>query len=287
MGAQSFLGEVQMIILLPVSSGPSFMDAVSLAIEVAKEHEGEIRVVFVIDEREIRRIESGGGVGAIHMAQHAAEEYGRRQMEEATGILLETIQTCGQAGVHAHGEIREGEPEKELLAAAGGCDLVVAAIASHFDPQLEDKPGQVVLSMMKDGGVPVLLACSPYRPVRTVVVGCGGKIKTERVVGAMTKMSLWKSGRRLILLAVDDSPEGGRLRFVASRNLLSEAGYPPWEEQVVPGRRLEAFSAFCEKENADLVVLGGWGEHRWDDLMGLSVTGRLVEEGRRNLFLYM
>jgi len=287
MGAQSFLGEVQMIILLPVSSGPSFKDAVSLAIEVAKEHEGEIRVVFVIDEREIRRIESGGGVGAIHMAQHAAEEYGRRKMEEATGILLDTIQACAQAGVQAHGEIREGEPEKEFLAAAGGCDLVVAAIASHFDPQLEDKPGQVVLSMMKDGGVPVLLACSPYRPVRTVVVGCGGKIKTERVVGAMTKMSLWKSGRRLILLAVDDSPEGGRLRFIASRNLLSEAGYPPWEEQVVPGRRLEAFSAFCEKENADLVVLGGWGEHRWDDLMGLSVTGRLVEEGRRNLFLYM
>ncbi len=111
------------------------------------------------------------------------------------------------------------------------------------------------------------------------MVGCGGKIKTERVVGAMTKDSLWKSGRRLILLAVDDSPEGGRLRFIASRNLLSEAGYPPWEEQVVPGRRLEAFSAFCEKENADLVVLGGWGEHRWDDLMGLSVTGGSWKRG--------
>ena len=56
---------------------------------------------------------------------------------------------------------------------------------------------------------------------------------------------------------------------------------------MIPGRRLEAFSAFCEKENADLVVLGGWGEHRWDDLMGLLLTGRLLEEGRRNLFLYM
>lgn len=287
MGAESFPDEARMNILLPVSSGPSFKDAVSLAIDVAKEHEGEVRVVYVIDEREIRRIESGGGVGAIHMAQHAAEEYGKRKMEEATGILLDTIQDCAQAGVHAHGEIREGEPETELLAAAGGCDLVVAAIASHFDPGLEDKPGQVVLSMMKDGGIPVLMACTPYRPVRTIVVGCGGKIKTERVVGAMTKMSLWRSGRRLILLAVDDSAEEGRLRFVASRNLLAEAGYSPWEEHVVPGRRLEAFSAFCEKEGADLVVLGGWGEHRWDDLMGLSITGRLVEEGRRNLFLYM
>lgn len=276
-----------MNILLPVSKGPSFKDAVSLAIDIAKTHEAEVRVVYVIDEREIRRIESGGGVGAIHMAQHAAEEYGKKKMEEATGILLETIQACAQAGVQAQGEIREGELSKEFLAAAGGCDLVVGAIASHFDPQLEDKAGGLVLSMMKDGGIPVLLASTPYRPVRTVVIGCGGKIKTERVVGAMTKMSLWKTGYRLILLAVDDSAEGGQLRFVASRNLLAEAGYPPWEERVVPGRRLEAFSAFCEKENADLIVLGGWGEHRWDDLMGLSITGRLVEEGRRNLFLYM
>ncbi len=108
----------------------------------------------MIDEREVRRIERGGGVGAIHMAQHAAEEYERRKMEEATGILLETIQACSLGGVHANGEIREGEPAKELLAAAGGCDLVVAAIASHFDPGLEDKPGRLVLSMMRDGGIP-------------------------------------------------------------------------------------------------------------------------------------
>ncbi len=276
-----------MNILLPVSSGSSFKDAVSLAIDVAKANDGEVRVVYVIDEGEIRRIEGGGGLSAIHLAQHAAEEFGKRKMEEATGILLETIQTCAQAGVLAHGEIREGEPSKELLAAAGGCDLVAAAIASHFDPGLEDKPGQLILSMMRDGGIPVLMACTPYRPVRTVVVGCGGKIKTERAVGAMTKMSLWKTGCRVILLAVDDSEEDGHLRLAAPHNLLADAGYAPWEERVIPGRRLEAFSAFCEKENADLVVLGGWGEHRWDDLMGLSLTGRLVEEGRRNLFLYM
>jgi nucleotide-binding universal stress UspA family protein len=276
-----------MIILLPVSSGPSFREAVSLAVETAKAHNGEIRVVYVIDRGEVRRIERGGGVGAIHMAQHAAEEYERRKMEEATGILLETIQACSLGGVHANGEIREGEPAKELLAAAGGCDLVVAAIASHFDPGLEDKPGRLVLSMMRDGGIPVLLACAPYRPVRTVVVGCGGRHRTERVAGAMAKLSLWKAGCRVILLAVDDSAEGGEARISVPRSILADAGYPPWEEKTIPGNRLEAFSAFCEKENADLVVLGGWGEHRWDDLMGLSITGRLVDEGRRNLFLYM
>ena len=46
-------------------------------------------------------------------------------------------------------------------------------------------------------------------------------------------------------------------------------------------------SSFCEAEGADVAVLGGWGERRWDDLLGRSITGRLLEEGRRHLFLYM
>jgi len=276
-----------MNILLPVSRGPSFRDALSLAIDVAKARGGEIRVLYVIDRGEIDRIEVGGGLGAIHLAQRAAEEVEKRMMEEATVALLDATNACARAGVPAHGDIREGDPPKEFLAASGGCDLAVAATASHFAPGLEDRPGRLVLSMMKDGGIPVLLACTPYRPVRTVVVGCGKGVRTERAVGAMTRLSLWKEGCRVILLVADDTPEGGESRLSAPRNLLADAGYPPWEESVVPGPRKEAIVAFCEKENADAVVLGGWGEHRWDDLLGLSITGRLVEEGRRNLFLYM
>ncbi len=276
-----------MNILLPVSRGPSFQDALTLAVEVAKSHGAEIRVFYVIDRKEIERIGEGGGLAAIHLAQHAAEEIEKRMMEEATTAILEATNACARAGVTAHGEIREGEPLKELLAVAGGCDLAVAAIASHFDPDLEDKPGRLVLSLMREGGIPVLLACTPCRPVRTVVVGCGGGIRTERAVGAMARLSLWKAGCRGILLAVEDTPEEGESLLSAPRNALADAGYPPWEERVIPGPRQESFAAFCEKENADAVVLGGWGEHRWDDLLGISITGHLVEEGRRNLFLYM
>lgn len=276
-----------MTILLPVSADPSYKDALSLAVEVAKAHGADIRVVSVIDQAEIRRIEGGGGLSAIHMAQHAAEEFEKRKLEEATESILAAIQVCANAGVQAHGDIREGDPPEELLASAGGCDLLVSSIASHFDPGLEDKPGQLVLSMMQDGGIPVLLACSPYRPIRTVVVGCGGKPRTERAVGAMTKLSLWKSGIRGILLAVDDSPEAGEARLSAPRNILADEGYPSWEAQVVPGHRQEAFSTYCRKENADLAVLGGWGEHRWDDFAGLSITRHLLGEARVNLFLYM
>jgi nucleotide-binding universal stress UspA family protein len=276
-----------MNILLPVSADPSFENARSLAIDVAKEHGAEIHAVYVIDRSEIRRIGGGGGLSGINMAQHAAEEFERRKLAEGTEVLLSIIQACAKAGVQAHGDIREGEPPEEFLASVGGCDLVVGAIDSHFDPAMEDRPGKTVLRMMKEGDVPVLLACTPYRPVRTVVIGCGGKNRTERAVGAMTKLSLWKSGVRGILLSVDDNPDHGASRQVAPRNLLADAGYVPWEARVIKGSRLESFSGFCEKEKSDLVVLGGWGEHRWDDLMGLSITGRLLSEGRRNLFLYM
>jgi nucleotide-binding universal stress UspA family protein len=276
-----------MTILLPVSADPSYKDALSLAVEVAKAHGADIRILFVIDQGEVRRIEGGGGLSAIHMAQHAAEEFERRKMEEATESILAAVQVCAAAGVEAHGDIREGDPPVEILASAGGCELLVSSIASHFDPGLEDRPGQLVLSMMKEGGIPVLLACSPYRPIRTVVVGCGGKARSERAVGAMTKLSLWKSGVRGILLAVDDSPESGERRLSTPRNILADEGYPPWEKRVVPGHRQEAFSAFCKKENADVAVLGGWGERRWDDFAGLSITQHLLGEAYLNLFLYM
>jgi nucleotide-binding universal stress UspA family protein len=274
-------------ILLPVSRGPSFADALRLAADTAKTHDGRVRVLAVVDQGEIRRIERGARPGAIHLARHAAEEVEKRMVAEGTAVVREATRFCEAAGVPVQGDVREGEVERELLAAAGGCDLLVSAVASHFAPDMEDLPARLVLSLMKDGTIPVLLAGAPPRPVRTVVVGCGGGLRSERVTGAMARLSLWKSGCRLILLAVDDSPEDGGDRLAAPRQVLSDAGYPAWEERVVPGPRLSAFSSYCEAEGADVAVLGGWGEHRWDDLLGRSITGRLLEEGRRHLFLYM
>ena len=276
-----------MNILLPVSRGPSFSDALRLAADTAKAHGGKVRVLAVADRGEIRRIGKGARPGAIHLARHAAEEVEKRMVAEGTAAVREATRFCEAAGVPVQGEVREGEPEEEFLAAAGGCDLLVSAVASHFAPDMEDLPARLVLSLMKEGTIPVLLAGTPPRAVGTVVVGCGGGLRSERATGAMARLSLWKSGCRLILLAVDDSPEEGGARLAAPRQILGDEGYPPWEERVIPGPRLPAFTSFCDAEGADVAVLGGWGERRWDDLLGRSITGRLLEEGRRHIFLYM
>jgi nucleotide-binding universal stress UspA family protein len=274
-------------ILLPVSRGASFDDAARLAIDTAKAHDGRIRVMAVVDAAEIRRIEAGARPGAIHLARHAADEVRKRLTAEGTAAVAGAVRRCEEAGVPARGEVLEGELERELLSAAGANDLLVSAAASHFDPDLEDGSGKLVLTVMREGGIPVLLSGAPYRPARTVVAGCGGGPRTERAVGAMTRLSLWKSAPRGILLSVDDAPADGRERIAAPRRILADAGYPDWEEKVLPGPRAETFLSFCDSVDADVVVLGGWGEHRWDDLLGLSVTGRLLDDGRRHLFLYM
>ena len=276
-----------MNILLPVSRGASFDDAVRLAIDTARAHAGRVRVLSVVDAAEIRRIEAGARPGAIHLARHAADEVRKRMTAEGTAAVAGAVRRFEAAGVPAQGDVLEGDPERELVAAAGANDLVVSATASHFDPDLEDASGQLVLTVMREGGIPVLLSGAPYRPVRTIVAGCGGGSRTERAVGAMTKLSLWKGAPRGILLAVDDAPEGGGRRIAAPRQILADAGYPAWEERILPGPRVKTFLSFCDSVDADVVVLGGWGEHRWDDLLGLSVTGRLVDAGRRHLFLYM
>src|SRR5512143_3999862 len=274
-------------ILLPVSRGASFEDAVRLAIDTAKAHAGRVRVLTVVDAAEIHRIEAGARPGAIHLARHAADEVRKRMTAEGTAAVAGTVRRCEEAGVFAQGEVLEGELERELVAAAGANDLLVSATASHFALDIEDDSGQLVLTVMREGGIPVLLSGAPYRPMRTIVAGCGGGARSERAVGAMARLSLWTEAPRGILLAVDDSPEGGQERLAAPRQILAHAGYPAWEERVLPGPRAATFLTFCESVDADVVILGGWGEHRWDDLLGLSVTGRLLEDGRRHLFLYM
>jgi len=274
-------------ILLPVSRGASFDVAVRLAIDTAKAHAGGVRVLSVVDAAEIRRIESGARPGAIHLALHAADEVRKRMTAEGTAAVADALRRLEGEGVPAQGEVREGELERELVAAAGANDLLVSATASHFDPDLEDVSGRLVLTVMREGGIPILLSGSPYRPVRTIVAGCGGGTRTERAVGAMARLSLWKTVPRGILLAVDDTREGGQARIATPERILADAGYPAWEEKILPGPRAPTFLAFCDSVDADVVVLGGWGEHRWDDLLGLSITGRLLEDGRRHLFLYM
>ena len=276
-----------MNILLPVSRGASFEDAVRLAIDTAKAHAGRIRVLDVVDASEIRRIEAGARPGAIHLARHAADEVRKRMTAEGAAAVAGVLRRCEEAGVPAHGEVLEVEPERELVAAAGANDLLVSAAASHFAPDLEDGSGRLVLSVMREGGIPVLLSGAPYRPSRAIVAGCGGGPRTERAVGAMARLSLWKEVPRGILLAVDEDPDGGRERIAVPRRILADAGYPAWEEKVLPGPRAATFLSFCDSVDADVVVLGGWGEHRWDDLLGLSITGRLLGDGRRHLFLYM
>ena len=49
-------------------------------------------------------------------------------------------------------------------------------------------------------------------------------MRSERATGAMARLSLWKSGCRLILVAVDDSPEQGEARLSAPRRILADAG---------------------------------------------------------------
>jgi nucleotide-binding universal stress UspA family protein len=276
-----------MNILLPVSRGPSFGLALRLAIDTAKTHAGRIRILDVVDAAEIRRIEAGARPGAIHLARHAADEVRKRMTAEGTDAVAGAVRRCEEAGVPAQGEVLEGELERELVAAAGANDLLVSATASHFDPDLEDDSGRLVLTVMREGGIPVLLSGAKHRPVRTIVAGCGGGPRTERAVGAMTRLSLWTSAPRGILLAIDDAPAAGQERIAVPRQILADAGYQAWEEKILPGPRAARFLSFCDSVDADVVVLGGWGEHRWDDLLGLSVTGRLLTDGRRHLFLYM
>lgn len=276
-----------MRILLPVSVDPSRDDALRLAVDTALSLGAEVRALFVVDLPGVERREAGAPPGAIHIARHAGEEIVDRLEAAGAGAIEAAGRACREAGVPFAGVVAAGDPRREIEDACAACDLLVSGLSSRYAHDAADEAGSLVLSLMKDRVAPVLLACTPYRPVKTVVVGCGGGRRTVRAVGAMAHLGLWKTGCRLVLLAAAESPSEGEARLAVPRQALADAGYAGWEEKVIPGPKVDAVSEFCEAERADAVVLGGFGEHRWDDLLGRSVTGRLLAEGRAHFFLRM
>lgn len=276
-----------MKILLPLSMDPSRDDAVRMAVATARALGAEVRGLFVVDLPGIERREAGAPPGAIHIARRAGEEIAGKLDADGADAVAAAGRACREAGIPFAGDVASGDPRSEIEVACAACDLLVSGLSSRYAYDGGDEPGAVVLSLMKEKVVPVLLACSPYRPVKTVVVGCGGGGRTSRAVAALARLGLWRTGCRLVLLAVADSPAEGEARLSDPRRTLADAGYEGWEERVIPGPKVDSVSVFCETEAADAVVLGGFGEHRWDDLLGRSVTGRLLAERRAHLFLRM
>ncbi len=276
-----------MTILFPVSLDPSRDDSFGLALDIARSLSAGMRILYVVDRDGIRRVGAGAPPGAIHMAREAEEEIARRESSEGAEIVAGLCKRCTDAGVPFTANVRAGNPGDELDKAAARCDLLVSGIGSQFFFNRQDTPGKQVITMMKERLIPILLATSPYRPVEKVVVGCSGALYAARAVGAMARLGLWKESGRLVLLAVDDSPDGGEARLAEPRQILQDAGYPPWEEKIIPGPKWKAFPRFCEEAGADAVVLGGWGRHHWNEILGHSITANLLSAQSHHLFLYM
>jgi nucleotide-binding universal stress UspA family protein len=276
-----------MPILFPVSLDPSRDDAFGLALELARSRSAGIRILYVVDRDGIDRLSAGAPIGAIHMAGDAAEEITRRESSAGSETLAGLSKRGRDAGVPFTADVRVGDPRDEIEKEAARCDLLVTGFDSQYSFHRQDTPGKLILALMKERIIPIVLAASPHRPVRTVVVACSGNLHQVRAVGAMARLGLWKGNCRLILLAVDGSSEEGEARLAESRRILKEADYPPWEEKIVPGQKVETIEGFCDKAGADAVVLGGWGRHHWDEILGLSVTEHFLSKKRRHLFLFM
>ncbi len=276
-----------MTILFPVSQDPSRDDSFGLALDIARSLSADIRILFVVDRDGIRRIEAGAPIGAIHMAEEAEQEITRREASTGSEIVAALCKRCKDAGVSYTADVKVGDPREEIEKEAARCDLVVSGFPSQFHFNRQDTPGKLVLALMKERIIPIVLAASPHRAVKTAVIACSGNLHLVRAVGAMARLGLWKENCRLILLAVDDSVEEGKIRLAEASRILADEGYPPWEEKVLQGRKVETLKTFCEEAGADAVVLGGWGRHHWDEILGTSVTEHFLTAQRHHLFLYM
>jgi nucleotide-binding universal stress UspA family protein len=245
-----------------------------------------VRVLSVVDRSGIERTGAGAHPGSIHLAEEATRSIGEREEEASERGVEEAVESLVAEGIEAEGEVREGDPHDEIVREGADCSLLLSSASSRYAFRDRDQPGTLLIHLMRERLLPVLLAGSVTEPVGTVVVGCDGGERSIRAVGAMARLGLWK-GERILLAASDDLPEGRERKIAAAREILAEGAYPRVEEHPLSPPKRSSFPSLCAREGAQAAVLGGWGEHRWDDLLGLSLTDVMLREGRLHLFLWV
>jgi nucleotide-binding universal stress UspA family protein len=194
-------------------------------------------------------------------------------MERADEVVEAAIRVAKEAGVHAAGEILEGDdPRTVLLDEASRSDLLV--VASHGDSRAGGIAlGSTASAAVHHARVPVLVARKPPADVpfpKRILVATDGSADAERAVELTARIGK-RHHSRVYLLSVEPSPHGRRSRIaVDAVDLTAALGSDPVMLDA-SGHADERILEFAASESVSLVALGSRG------LTGLRALGSVSE----------
>lgn len=270
-------------ILVALDGSDYSRTAVGYACDLATDAD-RVTGIAVVDLPGIERFVGPAPAGAGRAAATLTDDLLVQTQAKAEEALAEFAATCQARGVRHAVYAGTGKPFEEIIEASKYHDVIIIGHRTAFRYGAGEETGDTLHRILERGLTPVVALPAEPRDIRNVLVAYDGSLQSARAIQMFLMLGIWARCDTTILTVSDDPAEGDRLLTDMQDYFASYAV----DAAVVraTGRPADAILDQIARTEADLLVMGAYGQKRLASFFVGSVTKAIVEDARIPVFLY-
>lgn len=266
-------------ILVPMSGSDYSREALGKAVKLSQFFDATLNVLHVEDIQKIRYVNlaMAGTQGPTPMPlsdedMEALSDDLARERETVQGLFEEMKPSMKERG---HLFVAKGRVDEEILAAAGGADLVVMGKASVFDEAGDGVLSPTLMNVIRKVNKPLLAVTCGAEPAGAILAGYDGSRSANNALQALGDLHPFLDGA-VVLLTVSESRDAALPILAEGAEYLKPYGMPV-EQLWRKGKPEEAILAAAAEREASLIVIGGYGDNPFKEFLVGSTTERVLK----------
>jgi nucleotide-binding universal stress UspA family protein len=273
-------------ILVGLDGSADCQSAIDLGIGWANQFDSLLVGIGIVDEPTIRGHQPAGHISpSYQVAYDQLLTATRHDVEQA---LEQFAIRCSKEQVSFKLLEDEGQPCERILTELQRYDLLILGCKTHFRHASGQHPCQTLESVLRSASRPVVVAPKPTAGEKRggVVVAYDGSVQSARALQAFLASGLATLGSvRIISIDPESSVNAARIADRASEFLR----FHDIEAERVPmvgSNPGERFVAYAQEQNAELLVMGAYGQSKMTEFFFGSATCTALEASTVPLFLF-
>ncbi len=278
-----------LVVLDPDSDTPVATDT---AIDIAREHGGEVTGLAFVDKDSIGTETAGGGIGSMYFAEKLREQLTDETRQKARALIDAFTTRVEAEGVpHSGDRVGEGALVKSLLDEMRTHDLLVAGRESHFYYADPERRTHTLAKVLQDAAAATLIVGTERPDVRRVAVAYDGSGASARTMQKFAHLTPFGTDVAVEVVHVRGSSDAERyaserLREDAEAYLRAHGFERVTSTGIESSDPSERICELAQGDRADLVVSGAFAKSGFRKMIFGSSATKLLEQSKVPLFLY-
>jgi nucleotide-binding universal stress UspA family protein len=246
-----------------------------------------VEVIQVLGRRQARDSFEPESAAAVARELAVVEAQRAKLLRKQAQLVLEEarfrVEASGVADVRA--VLREGDLLEAVAEREAAADFLVIGKRGEAADFARGHLGSNLERIVRMSRRPILIAARAMRPIRRVLIAFDGRPAAEKAVESVAVSPLFE-GVSCSLLTVGAETDATRWRLDAAAQRLRAAGREVADARIVPGEPEHAIAAAVERDEAELLAMGGYSHSRLRALVIGSTTSSVIRSCRTQVLLF-